>query len=600
MKLKRLLVVLLAPLCTCCSDNGIFKKFTTQETKMPNNPRISEYLYEGEKGNLNLPDAVYANLRSNQMGLSRERAPKVTRKFDINAEDVDAKLFFLNLAKDTPYNIVVHDDVSGKISLELNSVTLLEVLDTVKNVYGYDFKKTNNTIEIFPAILQTRSFVVNYLDLNRNSFSTTRVSAGGSTTGTSTAGTVSSNNTNSSTTTTVGGANTSPGSSSNNNSGQSQDATLSSQINTTSNSNFWTELKETIEAMIGTSGGRKVAVSPLAGLLVVQAMPSELNRVADFLESAEFTLNRQVILEAKIMEVTLGENSRTGIDWVNINGRLRLSQLGGDMFTDNDNITKVGSSFPTVANPTGTTTPPASALNLNPGIKTLPTPGTLSNAFGGLFTMAFNYNDLAAFIELLSTQGKVQVLSSPRVSTLNHQKALIKVGADDYFVTNVSSTTVSTGSTSSSTPNVTFQPFFSGIALDVIPHISDDSSVTLHVHPAISNVTNKNITIDLGTLGTQNYPLASSSIRESDSIVRAKNGQVIVIGGLMQDQHLREEGGIPILKNIPGIGNLFKQSRSKKQKSELVILLRAIVVDSDSCVWNKALKETENKFEDLE
>src|SRR5690606_25100994 len=105
---------------------------------------------------------VYANLRSNQMALSKERAPKVTKKFDINAEDVEAKLFFLNLAKDTPYNIVLHGDVSGKISLELNSVTLLEVLDTVKSVYGYDFKKINNTIEIFPAVLQTRSFVVNY------------------------------------------------------------------------------------------------------------------------------------------------------------------------------------------------------------------------------------------------------------------------------------------------------------------------------------------------------------------------------------------------------------------------------------------------------
>lgn len=596
MKSKHLLFILLAPLCACTNKN-LFGKLTTQETRMLNNPRISESLYEGEKGNLNLPDIVHANLNSNQMGLSKERAPKVTKKFDINAEDVDAKLFFLNLAKDTPYNIVVHDDVAGKISLELNSVSLLEVLETVKNVYGYDYKKTKNTIEIFPAILQTRSFVVNYLDLNRNSFSTTRVSAGGSTTGAATSG--GSNTSTTGTSTTVGGSSTATDSNGNSTS-QNTDSTLSSQINTTANSNFWMELKETIESMIGTSGGRKVAVSPLAGLLVVQAMPSELNRVADFLSSAEFSLNRQVILEAKIMEVTLGDNSRTGIDWVNINGRLRLSQLGGDMFTDNTNISSVGNSFPTIANPSGVTTPPPGALNLNPGIKSLPTAGTLSNAFGGIFAMAFNYNDLAAFIELLSTQGKVQVLSSPRVSTLNHQKALIKVGADDYFVTNVSSTTVSTGSTSSSTPNVTFQPFFSGIALDVIPHISEDNSVTLHVHPAISNVTNKNITIDLGTLGTQIYPLASSSIRESDSIVRAKNGQVIVIGGLMQDQHLREEGGIPILKNIPGLGNLFKQSRSKKQKSELVILLRAIVVDSDSCAWNRALKEAANQFEDLE
>src|SRR5690606_28882473 len=113
MKSRHLLIMLLAPLCAC-SNKGIFSKLNQQETKMANNPQISEYFFESEKGNLNLPEAVYANLRSNQMALSKERAPKVTKKFDINAEDVEAKLFFLNLAKDTPYNIVLHGDVSGK------------------------------------------------------------------------------------------------------------------------------------------------------------------------------------------------------------------------------------------------------------------------------------------------------------------------------------------------------------------------------------------------------------------------------------------------------------------------------------------------------
>src|SRR6185295_9076213 len=193
---------------------------------------------------------------------------------------------------------------------------------------------------------------------------------------------------------------------------------------------------------------------------------------------------------AKIMEVQLAENARSGIDWVNINGRLRLSQLGGDMF-DNSSST-IGTSFPAPAS-----NPGAGPFGINPGSKSLPGQGTATNAFGGLVTMAFNYNDLAAFVELLETQGKVQVLSSPRVSTLNHQKAIIKVGSDDYFVTNVSSTTtIGTGNATSSTPNVTFQPFFSGISLDVVPHISHDDHVTLHIHPSISSVTNKTITIN--------------------------------------------------------------------------------------------------------
>ncbi len=111
------------------------------------------------------------------------------------------------------------------------------------------------------------------------------------------------------------------------------------------------------------------------------------------------------------------------------------------------------------------------------------------------------FNDFAAFIELLETQGDVQVLSSPRIATINNQKAVIKVGSDEFFVTDISSTTV-TGTATTTSPDITLTPFFSGIALDVTPQIDAGGRVTLHVHPTISQVTDQQKTITVAGFGS--------------------------------------------------------------------------------------------------
>ena len=208
----------------------------------------------------------------------------------------------------------------------------------------------------------------------------------------------------------------------------------------------------------------------------------------------------------------------------------------------------------------------------------------------GVFTLALALGDFEAFIELLKTQGNVQVLSSPRVATLNNQKAIIKVGTDEFFVTDVSSTsTVATTSTTVN-PNITLTPFFSGIALDVTPQISEGNEVTLHVHPSISEVVDQQKTVTIGNL-TQQLPLALSTVRESDSIVRAQSGQVIVIGGLMQDINSDKEASAPYLADLPFFGRLFRHSKTASEKSELVILLKPIVVEGNS-EWAAALDKS--------
>ena len=161
------------------------------------------------------------------------------------------------------------------------------------------------------------------------------------------------------------------------------------------------------------------------------------------------------------------------------------------------------------------------------------------------FTFAFDSTDFAAFIQLLDTQGRTRVLSSPRVSTLHNQKAVIKAGTDEFFVTGINSNTT-TGEATTTTLDVELTPFFSGVALDVTPQISEDGTVLMHIHPTVSEVDDQSKRISFGD-SSSDLPLAFSQIRESDSVVRAKSGQVIVIGGLMRERRVRDDYKTPFL-----------------------------------------------------
>jgi MSHA biogenesis protein MshL len=215
-----------------------------------------------------------------------------------------------------------------------------------------------------------------------------------------------------------------------------------------------------------------------------------------------------------------------------------------------------------------------------------------------MFAVGGSSSDFAGLIRLLSTQGEVQVLSSPRISTVNNQKAVIKVGSDEFFVTNISSSTSTNSSSTITSPDVTLTPFFSGIALDVTPQISGNDDVILHVHPSVSEVVDQIKVITVAGQ-TQQLPLALSTVRESDSVVKAKSGQVVVIGGLMQNSSANEDGGLPGLSDIPIIGNLFKQKKRVNVRSELVILLRPIVVDSDKA-WSNYIKDSAGRIQQME
>lgn len=506
-------------------------------------------------------------------------AKSVEPRFDLAVNGAPANQVFMALVSGTRYSMLVAPEVSGNVTVNLKSVTVREALETLRELYGYEFKFQGTRIYIQPNTMQSRLFQLNYLAGRRQGQSDIRVTSSSiSSTGTT------SGATNTATTGAVAG-------------GSGAASTLpSSRVSTSSDNDFWKDLAQALTAIVGSEGGRAVIITPASGVVLVKGFPVDLRAVENYLRATQVIVERQVMLEAKILEVQLSEEYQSGVNWSHFGGSKNRFSYGSTQAGTTLNTTgKAGFDSTTGLAVSGSAGVTSTAGSVLPGVA-----GIVSAAKtgSGLYGLAFQSANFAALLNFLEGQGNVQVLSSPRIASINNQKAVLKVGSDEFFVTNVSSTTTTSGTGNVTTPSITLQPFFSGIALDITPQIDDENNIILHVHPSISVVTEKQKVIDLGSMGSFTLPLASSTVNETDSIVRVQDGNIVAIGGLMKQEQSANASGLPG-STTSAVGMLFGTRDKYLLKRELVILIKPTIIRNDSS-WKDDLVETQNRLQALD
>ncbi len=427
----------------------------------------------------------------------------------------------LALAQDSGENLVVDPEVTGTVTVNLNRVTLEQALDALLNQLGYSYRREGRLIFISKPVMETRIFSVNYVSTNRKGDKTIVATHGS-------------------------GA------------GGEQISASETRIAGKDETDFWAEIQEGLTAIIfsedkpaavlrarqagvvssmSSKDGKKLVISRMTGIIQVRDYPDKLREAARFLEQMETTIQRQVFIEARFLEVTLRKEFQTGVRWDNIQNELL-----------NLDLTELSLSWNLFGG--GTTNSATGALLVA---------GAPLAASGAEFV-------LSDLVEALETQGKVKALASPKVATLNNQTAIVKVARQDvYFTSEISQGDVST--LQSFTPNT----IDVGVILDVTPQIGPDGTITMNIHPSITAEFDRVAAPD----GTE-FPLLR--IRETDTVVKVRDGQTIIIAGLIQESDQRERIGLPCLTNLPTLQYLFGYRSEKTEKTELVILITPTVL----------------------
>jgi len=482
-----------------------------------------------------------------------EEAKKVPeRLFSIYARDSAIQDVLLAFSKESELNMVIDPELSGKVTIDLKRVTLKEALDAILFPLGWTYHIDGKFIKISRPQMETRLFTLNYIATRRSGKREVYVS-------TSTGGGLQ--------TSTLPGQQTalSPGNA----------RTGYTDLISIDEMDLWKEIHKGLEAFIFGSveekevpsekekatwtrrdeKGKKLIINKSTGVILVTDYPVNLNKVASYLETVEGSSQRQVTIQAKIMEVILSDDHKEGINWKVIEGLPRSINFAWGL-TDKAGTT----GFPGGSTTTSTVTALGTAT-----AGTVPTPGLFKiKPFGGVLALGAAGSEIALsdIMQAISEQGDVKILSSPTISTLNNQKAIIRVGNQDvFFITGAIAT--------QNTVTQIIQPMTIdiGIILDVTPQIAEDGTIIMNIHPSITDKTGEKTTPD----GKSTFPLLS--VRETDTTVRVRDGQTIIIAGLMQEKSAENYTGVPVLGSIPLLGGLFRYKTRTKSISELVIMI---------------------------
>ncbi len=445
-------------------------------------------------------------------------APKQEEPFSFSLREADIKDILRAIGKQAGYNVVVEPDVKGVTTVDLKNVTLGKALEYILEPLDFIYKIEDKTIYVSKPKLETKIFNVNYIALKKTGTSTVYATPG-----------------------TIGGNSTTSGGTTTTSSTSGSQVSIKSETE----SDLWKSLEENIKTLLSKDKDAKFVVNKQTMMIFVTDYPKSLKDIEMFLKAAEGILQRQVMIEAKIVEVTLNDESREGVNWKFIGAKIGEFALEGQQAFLN----------PLVSPAASTTT----AITGTPFFR----------IFGGNKNIDINNT----FIDLLRTYGKVETISNPKIATLNNQRAIIKVTTQDvYFETE------QTANSGSANPTITSTAKFVdvGLTLDVTPQVDDKGNIILSVHPIMSERVSDVTAPGIGT------PVPVLDVREVDTIVKVREGETIVIGGLIKNKKATTDTGTKWLMDIPVIKYLFKLNEKEISKSELVIFLTPRIIYGDT------------------
>ncbi|MDO8282441.1 MAG: secretin N-terminal domain-containing protein [Thermodesulfovibrionia bacterium] len=461
------------------------------------------------------------------------------RLFSLSVRDANVRDLLLLLSKDSGINIIADRDVTGNLSIDFSDLDLNSALYAITRQLGYTFRMDKGFIRVTSPVLETRSFKIDYITGKRASSSS--INASMSTSSGSSSGT-------SSGSTTVSSSTSGTGSSS---SGQGN-----VNITTSGTSDFWKEMKAGLEMIIfdgdAKSGkdGKKLVINELAGVVHITDYSDNMERIEDFLNDVEMSVSKQVMIQAHIVEVSLDDGYKFGIDWNLLTG------TGNGAITTDSGTEVTGELF---------------------SFSQLIAPDT------NVFSIKLSNKKITALLNAMQEQGQVNVLSSPKVSTMNNQRAVMKLTTNE--VSWITTTTYNADGkilTQYTNPQIDEV----GLFLDVTPQINDSGIITMQVHPSISEKIGESIS----PLEDNSKPVINT--RELDTMVSVSNGQTIVIAGLITDKIIENIRKVPFLGDLPLFGKLFQQVIHDKKKSELVIFLTPYILN------NKSIEEIRKEHEE--
>lgn len=505
-------------------------------------------------------------------GIAQTLTPSAQpRRISMSVRDADLKDLLRAAAEGTDFNILFDPDLDTRVKgIDLKGVTFQEILDQILPSFGFTYALTGRTLHIRKSEGMMRFYQVDQLAMRRKGSKAFTVTASGQTIQSGGSG---------------GDSSSSGSSGSGSSSGQS--SAYTSSLSSSNGVDPWGEVQVGLSTLIfgepmpaGENGegspsspgsvavaknGRTLLIHPDSGLVVVNAEPTVQERVERYLSEIKRRNSRQVVLEAKIVEVSLGNDSQIGVDW--------------------NSVLKAGAS------------PRYSGTDISSGFETGGTINTNVGSAEGLFKLVAQNARITATLSALAREGKLQVLSSPRISTMNNQKAILRVVREEAFFLQSSQAT-STGGTSGVLVTTTITPLVVpvGIVLDIQPQVAEDGTITLAVNPSVSEVvTTRSLTVN-GQGGGASATLPVVDRRDLDTVVRMKNGETLVLAGIIKTKEGFDDRGIPWLRRIPLFGNLFSKREKTKSHTELAIFITPTLVE-DSAQVTADKNEAEERLE---